>query len=307
MTENSYDLMILGTGPAGLTAAIYGCRLGLKVAVFGDTPGGNVYMIDHLLTYPGFVGGIPGTQFGVLAFQQAQGEGAFFPMARLENLACSKGSFSGADVNGTEYAAKAAIVATGREPIRLDVPNGDMNGVHFCSNCDGPLYRDKNATLAVIGNCNAAAQHALSLSKIANEVLVVCPDSHFMADAIYRRMIEQTDNINILMNTDVVGFKGSEFVEALVISTEKESEEEIAADGVFMACGWRPVIQMLQIEVEKTEEGYLKTDERLMTSFPGLFAAGDVRDTDFWQVLTACADGARAANYAFEFLIQKNL
>jgi len=155
MTEKLYDLMVLGTGPAGLTAAIYGSRLGLRVVVFGDTPGGNVYMINNLLNYPGFVrvvvfgdtpggnvyminnllnypgfvDGIPGTQFGVITFQQAQGEGAFFPMARLERLNCSNGLFSGADVNGHEYAAKAAIIATGREPVRLDVPNGDMNGM----------------------------------------------------------------------------------------------------------------------------------------------------------------------------------
>lgn len=302
MTENLYDLMILGTGPAGLTAAIYGSRLGLRVVVFGDTPGGNVYMINNLLTYPGFVGGIPGTQFGVIAFQQAQGEGAFFPMARLEKLNYSNGLFSGADVNGHEYAAKAALIATGREPVRLDVPNGDMNGIHFCSNCDGPLYRDKHATLAVIGNGNAAGQHALALSKIADKVLLVCPDAKFMADAAHRQLIEQKDNISLLLGMEVIGFKGRDFVEAIVVSTEQEKEKDIAVDGAFMAFGWKPITDMLAIEVDKTKEGYLKTDDNLMTSFTGLFAAGDVRDTDLFQVITSCADGARAAMYAMEFL-----
>ena len=302
MTENLYDLMILGTGPAGCTAAIYGSRLGLRVVVFGDTPGGNVYMINNLLTYPGFVGGIPGTQFGVMAFQQAQGEGAFFPMARLERLNCSNGLFSGADVNGHEYAAKAALIATGREPVRLDVPNGDMNGIYFCSNCDGPFYRDKHATLAVIGNGNAAGQHALALSEIADKVLLVCPDAEFMADAAHRQLIEQKDNISHLLGMEVIGFKGRDFVEALVVSTEQGKEKDIAVDGAFMAFGWKPITDMLAIEVDKTEEGYLKTDDNLMTSFPGLFAAGDVRDTDLFQVITSCADGARAAMYAMEFL-----
>ena len=302
MTENLYDLMILGTGPAGLTAAIYGSRLGLRVVVFGDTPGGNVYMINNLLTYPGFVGGIPGTQFGVIAFQQAQGEGAFFPMARLEKLNYSNGLFSGADVNGHEYAAKAALIATGREPVRLDVPNGDMNGIHFCSNCDGPLYRDKHATLAVIGNGNAAGQHALALSKIADKVLLVCPDAKFMADAAHRQLIEKKDNISHLLGMEVIGFKGRDFVEAIVVSTEQEKEKDIAVDGAFMAFGWKPKTDMLAIEVDKTKEGYLKTDDNLMTSLTGLFAAGDVRDTDLFQVITSCADGARAAMYAMEFL-----
>jgi thioredoxin reductase (NADPH) len=302
MTEKLYDLMVLGTGPAGLTAAIYGSRLGLRVVVFGDTPGGNVYMINNLLNYPGFVDGIPGTQFGVIAFQQAQGEGAFFPMARLEKLNYSNQLFSGADVNGDEYAAKAAIIATGREPVRLDVPNGDMNGIHFCSNCDGPLYRDKHATLAVIGNGNAAGQHALALSKIADKVLLVCPDAKFMADAAHRQLIEQKDNISLLLGMEVIGFKGRDFVEAIVVSTEQEKEKDIAVDGAFMAFGWKPKTDMLAIEVDKTKEGYLKTDENLMTSFTGLFAAGDVRDTDLFQVITSCADGARAAMYAMEFL-----
>lgn len=302
MTEKLYDLMILGTGPAGLTAAIYGSRLGLRVVVFGDTPGGNVYMINNLLNYPGFVGGIPGTQFGVITFQQAQGEGAFFPMARLDKLNFSNGLFSGADVNGHEYAAKAALIATGREPVRLDVPNGNMNGIHFCSNCDGPLYRDKNATLAVIGNGNPAGQHALALSKIADKVLLVCPDAKFMADAAHRQLIEQKDNISLLLGMEVIGFKGRDFVEAIVVSTEQEKDKDIAVNGAFMAFGWKPITDMLAIEVDKTEEGYLKTDENLMTSFTGLFAAGDVRDTDLFQVITSCADGARAAMYAMEFL-----
>ena len=302
MTEKLYDLMILGTGPAGLTAAIYGSRLGLRVVVFGDTPGGNVYMINNLLNYPGFVGGIPGTQFGVITFQQAQREGAFFPMARLDKLNFSNGLFSGADVNGHEYAAKAALIATGREPVRLDVPNGNMNGIHFCSNCDGPLYRDKNATLAVIGNGNPAGQHALALSKIADKVLLVCPDAKFMADAAHRQLIEQKDNISLLLGMEVIGFKGRDFVEAIVVSTEQEKDKDIAVNGAFMAFGWKPITDMLAIEVDKTEEGYLKTDENLMTSFTGLFAAGDVRDTDLFQVITSCADGARAAMYAMEFL-----
>ncbi|MCP4368318.1 MAG: FAD-dependent oxidoreductase [Deltaproteobacteria bacterium] len=302
MNEKLYDLMVLGTGPAGLTAAIYGSRLGLRVAVFGDTPGGNVYMINNLLNYPGFIDGIPGTQFGVIAFQQAQKEGAFFSMARLEKLNSYNGLFSGADANKHEYSAKAALIATGREPVRLDVPNGNMNGIHFCSNCDGPLYRDKHATLAVIGNGNPAGQHALSLSKIADKVLLVCPDIEFMADVAHRKLIDQKENISLMLNMEVIGFRGRDFVEALVVSTEQGKEKDIAVDGAFMAFGWKPITDMLAIEVDKTKEGYLKTDDNLMTSFTGLFAAGDVRDTDLFQVITSCADGARAAMHAMEFI-----
>jgi len=104
------------------------------------------------------------------------------------------------------------------------------------------------------------------------------------------------------LNTEVVGFTGQDHINGIIVSTEREEKQEIPIDGAFTAFGWRPNIDMLKISVETTSEGYIKTDEKLMTSFPGLFAAGDVRDTDMWQVITACADGARAAKYASEFL-----
>ena len=154
----------------------------------------------------------------------------------------------------------------------------------------------------MIGNGNAAGQHALALSEIADKVLLVCPDAKFMADAAHRQLIEQKDNISQLLGMEVIEFKGLNFVEALVVSTEQGKKKDIAVDGAFMAFGWKPITDMLAIEVDKTEEGYLKTDDNLMTSFPGLFAAGDVRDTDLFQVITSCADGARAAMYAMEFL-----
>ena len=174
MQKNAFDLMILGTGPAGLTAALYGQRLGLNTVAFGDIPGGNVYMIENLMNYPGFVGGIPGTQFGVAAFEQARSEGAHFPMSRLERFTADNGIFTGIDANKQSYTAAAAVVATGRVPKRIAVPKADMKGVHFCSICDGPLFRGQNATLAVVGSDNAAGQHALTLARIAAKVLLIC-------------------------------------------------------------------------------------------------------------------------------------
>ncbi len=105
-----------------------------------------------------------------------------------------------------------------------------------------------------------------------------------------------------MVNTEVTGYNGDESVESVAVASENENQKELAVDGIFLAIGWRPNTKVLDIEVQKTAEGYLETDARLMTSFPGLFAAGDVRDTDMWQVLTACADGARAAKYASEYL-----
>jgi thioredoxin reductase (NADPH) len=299
---NHYDLMILGAGPAGITAALYGQRLGLKTIVFGDIPGGSSYMIEHLANFPGLMEGTSGTQFGTMAFQQAQKEGANFTLTRLESLSHNDNVFVGVDVDGKEYAALSVIVATGRVPKRLAVSNPNMGGVHFCSICDGPLYRGKNATLAVVGSDNTAAQHALTLARTADKVLLICRSNTFKMDAVHKEQIERQGNITLMANTEVSGYSGQESVESIEVAAKGKGRQDLAVDGIFLAIGWRPNISALKLEVEKTAEGYLETNEKLMTSLPGLFAAGDVRDTDMSQVLTACADGARAAKYAAEYL-----
>jgi thioredoxin reductase (NADPH) len=300
--ENHYDLMILGAGPAGITAALYGQRLGLKTIVFGDIPGGTSYMIVHLANFPGLMEGTSGTQFGTMAFQQAQKEGANFTLTRLESLSHYDNVFVGVDVDGKEYTALSAVVATGRVPKRLAVSNANLSGVHFCSICDGPLYRGKNATLAVVGSDNAAAQHALTLSRTADKVLLICRSNTLKMDAVHKTQIERQDNIALMVDTEVTGYTGQESVESIAVTAKEKGPQDLTVDGIFLAIGWRPNISALKLDVQKTVEGYLETNEKLMTSVPGLFAAGDVRDTDMWQVLTACADGARAAKYAAEYL-----
>jgi len=302
MSETKYDLMILGAGPAGITAALYGQRLGLKTIVFGDIPGGSSYMIEHLANFPGLMEGTSGTQFGMMAFQQAQKEGANFTLTRLESLNRNDNIFIGVDVDGQEHTALSAIAATGRVPKRLAVSNANLKGVHFCSICDGPLYRGKNATLAVVGSDNTAAQHALTLARTADKVLLICRSNTHKMDAVHKDQIEQQNNITLMTNTEVSGYSGQEFVESIEVAEKDKGRQDLAVDGIFLAIGWRPNISALKLEVQKTAEGYLETNEKLMTAVSGLFAAGDVRNTDMWQVLTACADGARAAKYAAEYL-----
>lgn len=302
MADRKYDVIIIGAGPAGITAALYGERLGLKTVVFGDIPGGNVYMIENMMNYPGFLGGVPGTQFGVIAHQQAAQEGATFTMTRMERLGFEKDIFLGTDVDGKEYIAPTAIAATGRVPKRLPVSNPHMRGIHFCSICDGPLFRGQDATLAVIGSDNAAGQHALNLARVVEKVFLICRSEKLKMDAAHRNLIVEKENIVVLLGTEVSTVKGKEEIQALIASSLSGESSEIPVDGVFMAIGWKPTTEMLDMDVETTPEGYIKTDERFMTSFPGLFAAGDVRDTDIYQVLTSCADGARAANYVLELL-----
>lgn len=211
----------------------------------------------------------------------------------------------GIDTDGTEYAAPVALAATGRVPKRLPGIQTNLKGVHFCSVCDGPLYRDKNPILAVVGGDNAAAQHALTLSRVAARVILICRQSTLPMDAFHQSKLASQENITHMVKTTVIGLRGSEQVEAVVVSDGKSAESEISVDGVFLAVGWQPNTQFLDIAVKKNTEGYLLADQELMTSFPGLFAAGDLRDTDLYQVLTACADGARAACHALEYINQR--
>ncbi len=295
--------MILGMGPAGLTAALYARRSGLTTIVFGDIPGGVLYMLDQLVDFPGFTQGVSGTQFGMLAMQQAQSLGAVFPMVKLEKLCFNEDHFTGVDVDGNPYTAPVAIIATGRSPKSLPAIKADLKGLHFCSVCDGPLYRGRNAVLAVVGGDKVAAQHALTLSPTADQVLLVCRT--FTMPSFLDSQLKEHPNINIMRETEVVEIKGEGQVEALMVKTHQNEQREIAVDAVFQAVGWTPNTQMLEMFVETIADGYLKTDERLMTTQPGLFAAGDVRDTDIYGVLTACADGARAAHYAARFINEK--
>jgi thioredoxin reductase (NADPH) len=302
MPEKRIDILVVGTGPAGMTAALYGQRLGLRTVVCGDIPGGNLYMVERLSNFPGFIDGIAGMELGVKIFQQAQVEGAQFTMARLKNLQQVDGMFHGMDVNGQEHTATTAIIATGRVPIRLPSEKANLKGVNFCSVCDGPLYRNQNATLAVVGSDNTAAQHAITLARIADRVFLIYRSAKNKMDAAHAALLARQKNIEILGETAVIGYKGLDMIEALVVQSRLGETHEIPVDGVFLAIGWRPNTEFLDFHLEKTLDGYLKTDSTLMTSLPGLFSAGDVRDTDLWQVLTACADGARAAKYAAEHI-----
>lgn len=300
-----FDLMIIGTGPAGLTAAIYGRRLGMEVAVFGDTPGGNLVKIENILNYPGFPGGVPGAQLGAMVFAQAQAEGAFVPMRRLEKILDRDSGFLGTLDGGGEYFAPAAIIASGVVPRTLDIPNSDKKGLYYCSLCDGPLFRNRGATLAVLGGGNMAVHEALSLSAFALRVIIVHRGTSLRAEAALVREAGEKGNIEVVLNAVVQEFQATDEINGLTVVVNGKEKRTLPVNGVFMAIGWGADLGVIQVEVKTTPEGFLKTDAKLMTSAPGLFAAGDVRDTDTRQIVTACADGARAANFAFEY-IRKN-
>lgn len=304
MSGQNIDLLIVGIGPAGITAALYGKRLGLTTLACGDIPGGNLYMIEALHNFPGFMEGISGTELGIKMYQQAQLQGAEFNMARIVKIHCVDGQFEGIDANGQSHRASTAIIATGRIPMHLELAGHNMKGIHSCSVCDGPLYRGQAATLAVVGSNNAAAHHAATLSRVAGSVLLIYRSAEAKMDAARAALLAGIDNIKVLPETEVVAYKGQEALTALEVRSKDGLIREIPVKGVFTAIGWQPNNDLVDVKIEMTPDGYIVTDETLMTSYPGLFAAGDVRKTDMRQVLTACADGARAAKFAAEYILR---
>ncbi|MGA8571156.1 MAG: NAD(P)/FAD-dependent oxidoreductase [Desulfobaccales bacterium] len=301
---DQYDLLVIGTGPAGLTAALYGRRLGLDVVVLGDTPGGNVVNIESVQNYPGFMGGVSGAQLGTMIFAQVQAEGANLPMTRLDKLTYEDQEFIGTSITGEVYRAPAAILACGVAPKRLDIPNSDKPGIYYCSLCDGPLFRNRNASLAIIGGGNMAAHEALTLAKFAQRLIIIHRGDNLRAEAALANAIAAKANIEVLLNAQVVAFRAHEQIDGITVNLPGQENIDIPVDGVFLAIGWGADLGVIQVPVATTAEGFLKTDDKLMTSLPGLFAAGDVRDTDMRQIVTAVADGARAATYAQEFITE---
>ncbi len=297
-----FDVGIIGTGPAGLSAAIFGQRLGLRCVVFGDTPGGNLCVIEEVLNFPGFPEGVGGAALGAKMFSQAQKEGAFFPMQPVQGLRKGEDLFIFEAMGKVEFKAPLGIIACGLVPKLDQIPMTNLKGIHLCATCDGPLYRGRGAVLAIIGGGNTAATYAIKLSKIAQMVHIIYRGSPLKMEHAMERMVKGLNNVNIWLNTQLKDFLGKERVEGLRLEAQDKKEEILKVDGVFLAAGWEAKLDFLDMEVKRTPEGYIWTDAHLMTSVPGLFAAGDVRDTDLRQIIAACADGARAANHAFEYL-----
>ena len=305
MEEKSCDLIIIGTGPAGLSAAIYSQRQGLSATVFGDIPGGNLYMIESVKNYPGFHEGVPGMQLGVFMYSQAQSEGANFTLTLVDSLDKSGERFIAKDTAGNVYSAPVAMIAAGSSPKRLNVQNAALDGIHYCAMCDGPLYRGKNAIIIVVGGGERGGHLCVFLSKIARQVILVDKGPSLKMSASLQKAMAMAENVEVLLSTEVQAYIGESELKGVLVSSPDGQRKELSADALFLSIGWVPNVSMIRFPVAATPEGFLKTDAKLMTSCAGLFAAGDVRDSDLKQILTSCADGARAATYAAEFLLLK--
>jgi thioredoxin reductase (NADPH) len=303
MAESNYEVIIIGGGPAGLTAGLYTARAGLKGLLIERGPlGGQILNAPLVENYPGFPEGISGAELGALMNQQAAKYGLKTLTAEVTGLKAgrqhrvitSQGSFE----------AGAVIIAAGSDYQKLGVPGEETlvgHGVSYCATCDGFFFRQRE--VAVVGGGDAAITDALELSQLATKVYVIHRRDQLRAGKVLQERALAQPKIEFIWGTIVEEIVGGEVVKALKlrnVKTGKSSTLEVA--GVFVAVGLKPNSQKFADVVKLSQTGHIITDERMATSAPGFFAAGDVRQNSARQIASAVGDGATAALAAFSYL-----
>jgi thioredoxin reductase (NADPH) len=302
----SYEVIIIGGGPAGLAAGLYTARAGMESLLIEKLAiGGLIVNAELVENFPGFPAGIGGLELTDLMLQQATKFGLQTLLAEVTGIELKK---DGKLVKTTEgdIMAKAIVVAGGSKRQKLGVP-GEAEftgkGVSYCATCDAPLFRDK--TVAVVGGGNAAVSEALHTAKFASEVVLIHRRHELRASAILQERIFAEPKIEFLWDTTVDRIEGKNFVERIrlnQVNTGKKSSLKVA--GVFVSIGIQPDTDYLKGIVPLDSAGYIITDKKMQTEVPGIFAAGDIRQDSIRQSISAAGDGATAAVYAHRFLAE---
>lgn len=302
MVEN---LIVIGSGPAGLTAALYAARANLNpLLITGSDLGGQIALTNEVENYPGFPEGITGPELVELMKRQAERFGARIESDYVRQVNLLGHPFQLETENGYGYEAKAVIVATGASPRRLGVP-GEVEftgrGVSYCATCDGFFFRGKD--IAVIGGGDSALQEGLFLTRFAKTVHVVHRRDQLRAQPILQDRARQNDKMNFVWNSVVREIKGDGTVGVLKLQdVESEESRELPVQGVFVYIGHIPNTQIFRGQLAMDEENYLHVDARLHTNIPGVFAAGEVHDHVFRQAVVSAGYGCMAAMEAEKFL-----
>ena len=301
-----YDVIIIGGGPAGYTAALYTARAGLSTLVLEKLfPGGQMTETTQIDNYPGIPDGIDGITLGM---QMQAGAARFGAVTRNEEVLSVELNSTPKTVKTTEaeYHAKVVIVATGASHRPLGVEQEKElvgKGVAYCAACDGMFYRGK--TVAVVGGGNSAVADALLLSRIAKKVYLIHRRDTFRATKIYQEPLEQAENIEILRNNVVKKLLHSDKLNGAELENTKTGQKTLLElDGLFVSVGRTPATELFAGQLELDAGGYIVADESTRTNIPGVFAVGDIRTKAVRQIITAAADGASAAWYAEEYLLQ---
>ena len=304
--DKIYDVMIVGGGPAGYTAALYCARAGLSTLVLEKlSAGGQIALTEQVDNYPGFDEGIDGFTLGQKMEAQAERFGAVTELTEVLSLSLQGDVKTAVTTEGT-FQARVVILATGANPRPLGVADEEAflgRGVHYCAACDGMFYRGK--TVAVVGGGNTAAADALLLSRVAKEVHLIHRRDSLRATKIYHQPLQEASNVVFHWNSTVESLlPGEAFTGLRLRDKVSGAVTDLPCDGVFVSIGRSPNTALVAGQVELDPAGYVVADETTRTSLPGVFAVGDVRTKALRQVVTAAADGAVASHYAEEYLAE---
>jgi len=294
-----YDLIIIGGGPAGLTAGLYAVRSGLKTGIISKDIGGTAVSILELENWPGFKGS--GAELMKKFYEQLKSYDIDFVMANVENIKKEKDEFV-IETKNKKLISKAIILATGTERRKLKISGEEKlkgKGVSYCVTCDAFFF--KNKIVGVIGGSDCAATSALALADLAKKVYVIYRGGKLRCEDINSKRLEGRKNVEIIYDAIPKEIKGEEKVESLIIK-EKGKDKEIKLDGIFIEIGSIPLTKFAQDLKLKLDNNYIIVDEEMKTSVPGIFAAGDVTHHKLKQVIVASGQGAIAAKNAYEFL-----
>jgi len=307
MESANYDTVIVGGGPAGLSAAIYAARGGMKTVVFEQALfGGQIVVTDEVENYPGYVESVTGFDIADNLKKQAAKFGAEFKTETVKAIGL-EGLCKIVETNKMIYRAKSVILATGAHPRKLSVPGEEKytgRGVSYCATCDGALYRNK--VVAVIGGGDSAVEEALFLTKFAKKVYIVHRRDELRAVKLVQDRAFKNEKIEFIWNSIVQSVDGGDYVEKIHLfnrKTEKLSEVEV--DGVFIYVGIIPNNELVESRVNLDPQGFVIVDESMHTNIPGIYSAGDINHKVLRQVVTATADGAIAA-FSAEKWIEEN-
>ena len=298
----SYNVIIAGCGPAGMTAAIYAARAGLKtVVVESYAPGGQMLKARKVENYPGF-SGVSVYELASLMLNKLEELKVDIIYDEMTGISENGGKRQVSLLRGGTISAEAVILCMGAEPKKLKVPGEDEflgKGVSYCAVCDGGFYKDK--LLYIAGDGNVAVEDALYLASRGNRVVILSKKDKLTASASSLEKIQNQSSVTILYTASVVKIKGGERVEGLLLRIG-EKKQEVTADALFIAAGNSPASDAVRNSLKRSADGAIVTDEVMRTNLVGVFAAGDIRKKSLRQIVTACADGAVAANQALAFI-----
>jgi thioredoxin reductase (NADPH) len=298
-----YDMIILGAGPAGATAALYAARAGMASVIIEHMGfGGEISSTDRLDNFPAFPEGISGAEFGMLLQKQIENLDVPVHYARIEKTEL-EGEVKKVYTSNGEFDGKTVLIATGTEPNLLEI-EGELElrgrGVSYCATCDAAFFRGK--IIAVVGGGDAALEETIFLSRFAEKIYLIHRRDKFRGCSWLQSKVSEIAKVEILWNTTVGKIKGDNKVNGLLINQDG-NDRDLDVDGIFIYAGRKPNAEFLEGQnVDCTDRGFIKTNEKMETSLPGVYAAGDIRQTFLRQVITAAADGAIAATAAAQRL-----